>query len=79
MTTKLTLSLDRFVVLPFISNTTYDGCRISQAAKRFRASLKECPISTLLKLGCVAATVYLLVDKYTLVHPYLLADNRSGF
>ena len=32
-----------------------------------------------MKLVCAIAATYMLVDKYTLVHPYLLADNRSGF
>ncbi|KAL3160676.1 hypothetical protein ABBQ32_010589 [Trebouxia sp. C0010 RCD-2024] len=50
--------------------------RISQAAKQLSASMKERPLPTLLKLGCGAAAAYLLVDNYTLVHPYLLADNR---
>ncbi|KAL3139381.1 hypothetical protein ABBQ38_003715 [Trebouxia sp. C0009 RCD-2024] len=56
----------------------FDTVRISQAAERLTASMKERPLPTLLKLGYGAAATYLLVENYTLVHPYLLADNRSG-
>ena len=53
-------------------------CSIWKAAKVLKNSLQQWPSQTLLKLLCATAAVYLAVDRFTLVHPYLLADNRSG-
>jgi alpha-1,2-glucosyltransferase len=44
--------------------------------RRLRAALSAAPLLCVLSTACAGAAAVLCVRRYSLVHPYLLADNR---
>ena len=42
------------------------------------SSVQQRPLSTAAIVGIAGSLLTVVVSKYTLVHPYMLADNRSA-
>ncbi len=51
-------------------------CRLREALTGLQQALHRQPLQTSAKLLSVIAILGLLVNKFTMVHPYLVADNR---
>ena len=52
------------------------SCRLRKALLGLQQALQQQPLQTSVKLLSVTAILGLLVNKFTMVHPYLVADNR---
>ncbi len=50
--------------------------RLHEALTGLQQALQWQPLQTSAKLLSVTAILGLLVNKFTMVHPYLVADNR---
>ena len=51
-------------------------CRLRGAAQQAQRALQCQPLLTMMKLLSVTGLLALIVTNFTLVHPYLVADNR---
>ena len=54
------------------------NCRLNYARQLAISSMQQQPIVMTLAAAVTGAVVALVISKYTLVHPYLLADNRQA-
>ena len=70
----MTIQADGMYVSP--SQLCGRWCRLGFAALRMLRGFQSSPLTMLRLLGTATILAHYVVAKYTLVHPFLVSDNR---